>query len=65
MTHVVYARIAAIFFCIAFALHLLRLIYEWQIEVNGWPIPLWISWVGVLVSGFLSAYGFRLSSRKK
>ena len=64
MTHKTYTSFAAIIFLFVFTAHLLRLIYGWYIEIGGWLVPMWISWVGVLFAGFLSAYGFRLSRQK-
>ena len=61
MTHKAYAGFVATIFLIIFVFHLLRLIYGWYAEIGGWEVPLWLSWVGVLLSGFLSAYGFRLA----
>lgn len=64
MTYTLYARIAAIIFLSVFVFHILRIIYGWDVQIGNLRIPLWMSWVGVLIAGFLSAYGFRLSSHK-
>lgn len=64
MTHNAYLRTAAIIFLIIFALHMLRIIYGWEAQIGDLRIPLWASWVAVMIAGFLSVYGFRLSSRK-
>ncbi|MBI4252760.1 hypothetical protein HY623_01095 [Candidatus Uhrbacteria bacterium] len=59
-----YMRISATLFLIIFVFHLLRVIYGWEAAIAGWSVPMWLSWVAVLVSGFLSAYGFRLGYQK-
>lgn len=59
-----YMRTCATFFLIIFVLHLLRVIYGWEVVIAGWSPPMWPSWAAVLVSGFLSAYGFRLASQR-
>lgn len=64
MTHARYARIAAIIFLLVFAFHILRIIYGWDVQIGTVRIPLWASWASVLIAGFLSAFGFRLSSQK-
>lgn len=48
-----------IFFVVA-ALHLLRLVGQWDVLIGGWHFPVWASIVAVLVAGFLSYAGFRL-----
>jgi hypothetical protein len=48
---------AALFLVVAVA-HLMRIILGWQVEVGGWSIPFWVSWLGVLVAGALSYFGF-------
>lgn len=59
-----YMRTCATLFLVVFALHLLRVIYGWEVVISGWSVPMWPSWAAVLVSGFLSAYGYRLSSQR-
>lgn len=63
MRHTTYCRICgAIFFLVA-AAHLARLILGWEIEIAGWSVPPWISVPGLIIPGFLSAWGFLLASR--
>jgi len=53
----------AIFFLIVAFLHLLRLIIGWEITMEGWPIPRWLNFIALLVTGYLAYEGFRLSRR--
>jgi hypothetical protein len=39
-------------------MHLLRIIFGWQVEIGGLSIPFWVSWLGVLVAGALAYFGF-------
>jgi hypothetical protein len=50
---------SVIFFLVALA-HLLRLVWRWDVMIDGWHVPAWVSIVGLLVAGFLSFQGFRL-----
>jgi len=52
--------VAAIVFTLVFLLHVLRLVYGWSAMIGGWTVPIWVSWIGVVVSGFLAFEGFRL-----
>ncbi len=52
--------VSAIVFTLVFLLHVLRLVYGWSATIAGWTVPIWVSWIGVVVSGFLALEGFRL-----
>jgi hypothetical protein len=51
-----------VFFAVA-AAHLTRLIDGWDVVVDGWDAPYWISIPGLVVPGLLSAWGFVLALR--
>ncbi len=42
-------------------LHITRLIYGWHAEIGSWTVPLWMSWLGLVLPGALSAWAFRLT----
>lgn len=48
---------AALFLVVA-VVHLVRIILGWQVEVAGWSVPFWVSWLAVLMAGALSYFGF-------
>ena len=48
---------ATLFFVVAI-IHLLRIIFGWQVEIGGLSIPFWVSWLGVLAAGALAYFGF-------
>lgn len=56
-------RITGFIFLIITVLHALRLIYGWQIVIGTLTIPLWISWLALIIAGLLSYTGLRLSRR--
>jgi hypothetical protein len=49
----------AVFGLIAVA-HLLRLFRYWPIDLAGHMVPLWVSWLGLLLAGGLSVWALRL-----
>jgi hypothetical protein len=49
----------AVFGVIAIA-HLLRLLRHWPIDLAGQPVPLWASWLGLVLAGALSIWALRL-----
>lgn len=44
--------------------HFLRLVFGWVFVIGGWDAPLWISWIGVAVAGYISYASFHLASRR-
>ena len=55
-----YLQISGVIFGVIALLHVLRLLLEWQAQVAGWAVPLWISWVAIFAAGTLSFWAFRL-----
>ena len=56
-----YLLVTAVIFLIIAVLHLLRIVLGWHAEIGGWTVPMWLSWIAVLVAGFLSYSGFKFS----
>ena len=57
-----YNTITAVVFLIVAVLHLLRVILGWPARIGDLDIPLWASWLAILVTGALAYCGFRLSA---
>ena len=53
---------AALFLIIAVA-HLLRIIFGWPAQIGGLDIPVWVSWLALVVAGALAYFGFRQNIR--
>jgi hypothetical protein len=54
-----YLTVTATLFLVMAIVHLLRIILGWQAEIGGLNIPIWASWLAVLVCGALAYFGFR------
>ncbi len=61
MTEKPFATVAAVIFALVALLHLLRLVMGWPVIIDTWTVPMWVSWVGLVVAGGLSYYGARLA----
>jgi hypothetical protein len=48
----------SIFAIVAFA-HLLRIIDEWEVVVNGQAVPMTISYMAFVATGMLAVWAFR------
>ena len=60
MTVRTYAITTSLIFFLVAVLHLLRLVWQWDLVIGGWNFPMWASIVAVLVASFLSFAGCRL-----
>ena len=59
MSEKTFVAIAAVIFGIVALLHLLRLVMGGSVVIEDWPVPLWYSWIGLVVAGALSYFGMR------
>lgn len=61
MNQKTYSIVSAALFLIVAVLHLTRVVNEWEASIDGWVVPLWVSWAGIVIAGFLAYSGFNLS----
>jgi len=55
-----YLQISGALFGLIALAHLFRLFRHWPVEIAGYPIPLWASWLGLLITAGLSISALRL-----
>ncbi len=53
-----YYTITATLFLIIALLHLARVLFSWPAVIGSVEVPFWMSWVAVLLAGYLSYRGF-------
>ena len=63
MTEKNFSTIAAAIFGVVAVVHLLRILMGWPIVIDGWTVPMWVSWVGLIISGGLSYFGAKFAMR--
>ena len=63
MSEKTFATIATVIFGLVALLHLLRIAMSWSITIETWTVPMWFSWIGLVVAGVLSYYGTRVARR--
>lgn len=61
--HKKYIIVVGFLLAVIAVLHLVRLVYVWPVAIGGLEIPMWASWLAVLVAGALALYGFNLSRK--
>jgi hypothetical protein len=58
LTGKTYATVTAAIFLIVAAVHLLRIVFGWEVRIGGLDVPQWVSWAGFVVAAALAYFGF-------
>jgi uncharacterized membrane protein len=62
MTQRTFSLVTAVLFFLIALLHAVRLLRGWQVTIEGAVVPIWISWIGLVIAVYLAYQGFRLAS---
>lgn len=54
-----FSLVAGIIFLAVAVMHLSRILMGWEAVIAGWQVPMWVSWGGVVVAGYLGYKGVR------
>jgi hypothetical protein len=58
-----FVLLAGIIFAIVAVCHLLRIFMGWPIVIDTWTVPMWLSWIALVIASGLSYFGLSLVSR--
>jgi len=56
-----FSLVAGLIFLLVAVMHALRLALGWHVTFGGWTLPMWVSGVALVITGFLAYQGLRLS----
>ena len=56
--------VAAIIFGIIALLHLLRSVLSWEATINDFNVPVWMSYIAVVVVGYLAWHMYNASKKQ-
>ena len=59
MSQKTFSRVAGVFFSLVALGHVLRIAFGASVVVEGFSIPMWASWIALVVTGFLAYEGFQ------
>jgi hypothetical protein len=59
MTEKAYFILVGTMFAVGALVHLVHLIIGYQVVIMRWPVPLWASGIGLIVSTALAYYGLQ------
>lgn len=60
MNHKRYCIISGVLFSLVALAHLLRIVYSVSLQVDDYVVPMFASWIAVIVPGALATWAFRL-----
>ena len=58
-----FVLLAGVVFAIVALAHLLRIFMGWPIVIDTWTVPMWLSWIALVIAGGLGFFGLSLVSR--
>jgi uncharacterized membrane protein len=59
-----FSLVTAVLFSLIALLHVLRILRGWHVTIEGAPVPMWVSWMGLAIAACLAYQGFRLARTK-
>ncbi len=54
-----YFFITCVIFGLIFLIHVLRALNDWNAQVENFIVPMWFSWIALIVMGYLSFEAFK------
>ena len=64
MGHRVYCVVSGVFFSLVALAHLYRVVFGVVVEVDGFLVPMFVSWVAFVVPAGLAFWAFRVSGSR-
>ena len=55
--------VAGAIFAVIAIMHLARIVYGWNAVINHWSVPMWASWLAVVIAGCLAYQGLKLNKK--
>jgi hypothetical protein len=62
MSRKTYFLATALLFSIICLVQLARIVLGWEAVIGGWSVPMWVSWIAVIVTAVLASFGYALRS---
>ncbi len=63
MTREAFCIVAGLIFAVVALLHLLRIYMDWPVVIGDWSVPMWVSWIALVVAGILAIWGLAFAAR--
>jgi hypothetical protein len=53
---------AGVVFAVVALFHLVRIYMGWSVIIGDWSVPMWMSWIGLVIAGGLAYFGLSLAT---
>ncbi len=63
MSQRMFSATTGVIFLLIAVLHALRVVFGTEAVLEGWALPMWVSWVAALIAAYLACQGYRLSKK--
>ena len=60
MNQKIFNTLAGMVFLAVAILHLCRFFFRWEAIIGGWVVPMWVSVLALVLSGYLAWSAFKL-----
>jgi hypothetical protein len=54
-----YVLVSGVLFGVIAVVQAVRALNQWPVHVGGFDVPVWVSWVAMIVAGSLCVWAFR------
>ena len=54
-----YVVVSGVLFGVIAVVQAVRALNQWAVQVEGFEVPVWVSWVAMVVAGSLCVWAFR------
>ena len=58
-----FSLVAGVIFAVVALFHLVRIYMGWPVMIGDWSVPMWLSWIGLIIAGGLAFFGMSLATR--
>ena len=65
MSQMIFSLVAGLIFLLVAVMHVLRLALKWEVVLNGWSVPMWVSAIAIVITAYLAFEGLKFGKRKK
>jgi hypothetical protein len=53
---------AGVIFAVVALFHFVRIYMGWSVIIGDWSVPIWVSWIGLIIAGGLAFFGLSLAA---
>jgi len=58
-----FSLVVGLIFLLIAVMHALRLALKWEVLLNGWSVPMWVSVIAIVITAYLAFESLKLSRR--